>query len=492
MDVFLFKRHNIHRHLENQTDQRKMLQGGRWMHILVLLTNWILHVHAALEIVPGGTWTASDGEHLNAHGAGVIRVNGTFYLVGEDKSGGSAFQNVNCYSSTDLVQWRHEGALLSRTGSSGDLGPNRVIERPKVLYNDRTGKYVLWMHVDSSNYGEAKAGVATGDSVCGKYTYLRSFRPLGYQSRDMGLFKDDDGTAYLLTEDRENGLRIGKLTDDYLDVAGPTYLWKDHIEAPALIKIQGRYYMFGSHLTGWDPNDNVYSTSTSLTSGWSSWQTFADAKSNTYSSQTNYILDYGGGNVMYMGDRWVSKNLQASTYVWLPLTVSGTRVTMKNHESWVPNAAPTTGGNDSSSSGVIMSWSLPPSDTSYEGEKATYGGGARDVSCSRCGGGKAAGYVGGDGAGTVSFSGVSGGSASGKGPTTIKIRYNNGDSKPRYAKVTVNGAFSTKLAFEPNSGDPSISTLNVLLHPGSNNTIVFEGVNGGWGPDIDRVLVPVE
>ena len=24
-----------------------------------------------------------------------------------------------------------------------------------------------------------------------------------------------------------------------------------------MVKIQGRYYMFGSHLTGWDPNDNV-------------------------------------------------------------------------------------------------------------------------------------------------------------------------------------------------------------------------------------------
>ncbi len=68
------------------------------------------------------------------------------------------------------------GALLSRT-SSGDLGPNRVVERPKVIYNDNTRKYVLWMHMDSSSYGEARVAVATGDSVCGKYTYIRSFQP---------------------------------------------------------------------------------------------------------------------------------------------------------------------------------------------------------------------------------------------------------------------------------------------------------------------------
>ncbi len=97
-------------------------------------------------------------------------------MVGEDKSSGSAFTNVNCYSSTDLVQWTYVGALLSKT-SSGDLGPNRVVERPKVIYNDKTGKYVLWMHMDSSSYGEARVAVATGDSVCGKYTYIRSFQP---------------------------------------------------------------------------------------------------------------------------------------------------------------------------------------------------------------------------------------------------------------------------------------------------------------------------
>ena len=97
-------------------------------------------------------------------------------MVGEDKSGGSSFANVNCYSSTDLVQWTLVGALLSRT-SSGDLGPNRVVERPKVIYNDKTQKYVLWMHMDSSSYGEARVAVATGDSVCGKYQYIKSFQP---------------------------------------------------------------------------------------------------------------------------------------------------------------------------------------------------------------------------------------------------------------------------------------------------------------------------
>lgn len=61
----------------------------------------------------------------------------------------------------------------------------------------------MWMHIDSGDYKEAKIGVATSDTVCGKYTYLRSEQPLGHQSRDSGLYVDTDDKAYLLTEDVE-------------------------------------------------------------------------------------------------------------------------------------------------------------------------------------------------------------------------------------------------------------------------------------------------
>ena len=98
-------------------------------------------------------------------------MSGVFYLIGENHLNGSAFQSINCYSSTDLVSWTFVNELLSLQ-SSGDLGPDRVVERPHVLYNSGTGLWVMWMHIDNSSYGEAKAGVATSGSVCGDYTYL--------------------------------------------------------------------------------------------------------------------------------------------------------------------------------------------------------------------------------------------------------------------------------------------------------------------------------
>ncbi|KAI0394685.1 carbohydrate-binding module family 35 protein [Xylariaceae sp. FL0594] len=438
--------------------------------LLLLLTT---AANATLQIVPGGTWTATNtGKHVQAHGAGVIKVGSTYYLIGEDKTDGSAFQNVNCYSSTNLVEWTYVGALLSRQGS-GDLGPNRVVERPKVIYNDSTRKYVLYMHIDNSSYGEAKVGVATGDSPCGTYTYRGSFQPLGFQSRDMGLFKDDDGTGYLLTEDRANGLRINQLSADYLSVTKSTYLWKDSIEAPAILKYKGTYFMFGSRLTGWDPNDNVYSTATSLSGPWSSWKTFADAGSKTYTSQTNYILPFGD-TAIYMGDRWVSSNLMRSTYVWLPLTISGTTVTMKDYVNWTPNVAAGT-------------WAAGPGETTPEAESATYGNGARTLSCSGCSGGSSVGYIGGSSGGSVTFSGVSSDAAT---RTSIRIKYLNGDSSQRFATVTVNGA-SQKIAFLPTvNGTPGSSVLNVNLNSGSSNTVVITTTDGTWGPDIDRIMVP--
>ncbi|TDZ35191.1 hypothetical protein C8035_v009907 [Colletotrichum spinosum] len=431
---------------------------------------------ATLQIISGGTWTATNtGRHVQAHGAGITKVGSTYYMVGEDKTEGSAFQNINCYSSTNLVEWTHVGALLSRT-ASGDLGPNRVVERPKVIYNSLTRKYVMYLHIDSSNYGEAKVGVATSDTVCGKYTYIGSWRPLGFESRDIGLFQDDNGSAYLLTEDRPNGLRIDALSSDYLNTTQSVYLWNVNIESPAILKRNGYYFMFGSRLTGWNPNDNVYSYATSLSGPWSAWQTFAPAGSNTFSSQTTYILPVGD-MAIYMGDRWVSTNLMRSTYVWLPLTISGTTITLADRVNWTPNVA-------------AGAWAAGPTETSYEGESAALSGGARSISCAGCSGSAAAGYVGGSsGGGAVQFSSVS---VQASGRTTVRIKHLNGDSGQRWATVTCNGASQT-LAFLPTAdgNSPGSSSLFCNLNAGSGNTIRIASGDSSWVADIDRIFVPV-
>ena len=141
-----------------------------------------------------------------------------------------------------------------------------ALERPKVFHNAKTGKFVMYVHLDGrGGYKFASVGVLTCDTVDGEYHYVRSFRPLGKESRDIGQFIDDDGAAYLIFEDRpEKGFVIARLSDDYLDVEKQTCLVPAMLEGGALVHYQGLYYVIGSALTGWRPNPNKYSTATRL------------------------------------------------------------------------------------------------------------------------------------------------------------------------------------------------------------------------------------
>jgi hypothetical protein len=290
-------------------------------------------------IAPGTPWHAGS-QSLQAHSGGIIEVGKTWYWIGENKTHGSSFYANSCYSSTDLVHWSFVNNTLT-VQKDGDLGPNRIVERPKILYNSRTRIYVMYMHIDDPKYAEAKVGVATSRTVCGNYSYRGSFRPLGFESRDIGLFQDTDGSAYLLTEDRKNGLRIDALSDDYLSVTKTVAVLPD-MEAPAMVKIHGTYFLFCSHLTGWDTNDNQYTTAPSPAGPWSAMENFAPAGTHTFNSQTTFVIPVRGKietSYIYMGDRWVPNDLKSSTYIWLPLTISGASVSMPWHERWSLNAS---------------------------------------------------------------------------------------------------------------------------------------------------------
>lgn len=180
--------------------------------------------------------------------------------------------------------------------------------------------------------------------------------------------------------------------------------------------------------------------------------------------------------VIYMGDRWVSTNLMRSTYIWLPLTISGTTITLADRVNWTPNVAAGT-------------WAVGPSETSYEGESATLSGGAKSISCTGCSGSAAAGYVGGSAGGTVQFSSVS---AQATGRTTVRIKHLNGDSSQRWATVTCNGVSQT-IAFLPTAdgNTPGSSSLFCNLNSASSNTITIASTDSSWVADIDRIFVPV-
>lgn len=294
----------------------------------------------APAIHPGETFLDAAGEVAQLHGVGIQRFGNRFYAWGEDKRAGSAFTAVSCYSSPDLVTWTLKGYSL--TQEDGELAAGQVVERPKVLRRP-DGHYVLYVHIDSPDYSVARVGYAISDNPVGPFTYVRSERPLGNLSRDIGVYQEN-GVGYLLSEDRDNGLHIYRLSDDYLSVRELiTTTRKDDgshgYESPALIRHDGLYYLFGSDLTGWHTNDNKVSTAQTLAGPWSAWTDIAPPGSATFDSQVSTVLPYqspNGPSFLYVGDRWRSEDLFGSPSVWLPMTISSGRASIQWVDEWRP------------------------------------------------------------------------------------------------------------------------------------------------------------
>jgi hypothetical protein len=439
----------------------------------------IAHAAVPVAIIPAGSWTDSSGNSIQAHGEGIINVGNTYYWFGEDRSqNNSAFININCYASTDLIHWTFRNHALTQQ-ASGDLGPNRVVERPKVIYNASTHLYVMYMHIDDSSYSEAKVGVATSSTVDGVYTYQGSYNPLGNQSRDMTIFQDTDGSAYLIYATNSNtDMKIDKLSADYLSDTGTVYTFAGvRWEAPGMFKVNGRYYLITSSPTGWAPNPNMYTSATSLAGPWATATGLAPSSPNTYDSQDAYILPVTGSSgttYIYMGDRWDSNALGNSRYIWLPLQFSGTSLSLSYYDAWTINTSTGT-------------WSAI-STTSYEAESSanTFSGGAKVMSCSNCSGGEDVGYIG-NNSGTLQINNVN---APSSGNYLLTIYYANGDSTSRTASISINGGTSTSYTFATSHGGNLVATLPIIvpLNAGSNNTIKFYNTSS-WAPDIDKITI---
>jgi hypothetical protein len=295
-------------------------------------------------IHPGELWPDSDGKHIQAHGGGITKVGDTFYWFGEDRAQNNprGLRCVSCYSSTNLAQWTHRGQVL-KLANPENFGRGWVLERPKVYFNAKTKKFVMYMHIDGALAGEgggyklARVGVAVSDTVDGEYKYLKSFRPLDHESRDIGQFIDDDGTAYLISEDRPNGFHIFKLSEDFLSIEKDVCLISEHLEGGAIVHLDGLYYVIGSHLTGWNANPNVYATAKSLSGPWSEFKNIAPPEKNTYGAQSTMLVKISGAKtncVIFIGDIWKPRTQWDSRYLWMPLEIGGGKMELPVPREW--------------------------------------------------------------------------------------------------------------------------------------------------------------
>ncbi len=323
----------------------------------LFLAAFSLNLNAASgDITPGGNWNDTKGAAINAHGGCVQYVDGYYYWFGEDRTGYTS-NGVSCYRSADLYNWTRLGLALTPTGSmtdeNTDIAKGRLFERPKVVYNAQTGKWVMWIHWENgTDYGQAKVCVAQADKVEGPYTRVDVFRPNGNDSRDQTLFLDTDGTAYHVYSTKMNSnTNISPLKPDFLSPEEDvnTQMQGKKYEAASIFKVGETYYGLFSGCTGWTPNRGRYAYAQDMMGEWTYGNDFKDqdgstgtnfctdkGKDNTYQSQSAYVFPVQGKEkcFVYMGDRWNSSNVGSSKYVWLPLSVRSGYPAVRWYDKW--------------------------------------------------------------------------------------------------------------------------------------------------------------
>ena len=288
----------------------------------------------------GTLWLDVDGAPVHAHGGYIIWYDGWYYWYGEDRRDR---YYVSCYRSKNLTDWEFRNHVLTMDSQMetcrvrtklqliNEDGKKVNLERPKVLYNKQTKKFVMWVHFENGkDYSQAAAAIATCDTPDGDFVYHGHFNPYGFMSRDCTLFQDDDGTAYFISAARDNAdLHVYRLTDDYMNVEALVHrLWQGEFrEAPAVTKINGIYYMLTSFCTGWKPNQGKYASAAAMEGRWSTLAEIGDE--TTYESQPAFIL-HKDGRVLYFGDRWGGDGEKyfTSSYVIYPLEIHDGRLVL--------------------------------------------------------------------------------------------------------------------------------------------------------------------
>lgn len=259
-------------------------------------------------------WYDLDGNPIHAHGGWILKHGDYYYWYGEDRR-----ENyyISCYRSSDLVEWEFRKHILTTDSPTTSIrvvtqimlenskGNKVNLERPKVIYNKKTKKFVLWAHFENGNdYSEAAVAIATADKPDDVFTYHGHFRPYGYMSRDCTLFVDKEDTAYFISAARDNAdLHVYRLSEDYLNVDKLVHkLWQgEYREAPAVFEKDGEYVMITSGCSGWKPNQAKYSVAKNIEDSWTDLKKIGDQ--TTFDSQASFILKEDN-TILYFGDYW--------------------------------------------------------------------------------------------------------------------------------------------------------------------------------------------
>jgi len=342
------------------------------------------------KFYPGQVWLDTNGKRIQAHGGSIIVVDGVYYWYGENKEFTDGTNKiwtwgVRAYSSTDLYNWKDEGLIIppDENDPTSPLHPTAQLDRPHIIYNKRTKKYVCWIKVMKPD-GTQASTVLTADKFLGPYTIVtKDLYPLNMSAGDFDLVVAPDGKAYYYFERVHSETICADLTADYTNVTGyysthfprpyPPYVR----EATAHFMRDFKHYLLTSGTTGYLPNPSEIAVGDT----WHGPYTVLgnphpdDESKTSYHSQITSVFKVPGKKDLYiaLADRWApqdmdleydvyeqvyvsifsgkplseeikakmkkgtgdrGRNTSISDYVWLPFVFDGDVPTLPWRDSW--------------------------------------------------------------------------------------------------------------------------------------------------------------
>jgi hypothetical protein len=281
------------------------------------------------SIRPRRTWLDTAGNRIHAHDGSLHYEDGTCYWYGENKEhttpgSGNWRWGVRAYSSTDLYNWDDLGLIIppELDDPTSPLHPAQKMDRPHIIFNERTGKYVCWLKVMGEGAHDTQAStVLISDAFLGLYEIVRKgLEPLGMSAGDLDLVVDPDTKkAYYFFEKVHTDLICAELTDDYTDVSG---IYTSHFphpsppftrEAPAHFERGGIHYLITSGSTGYFRNFSEIASAPDYHGPWTVLGDPhpADPSRTSFRSQISCIFKHPHKHDLYiaMADRWLPQLL---------------------------------------------------------------------------------------------------------------------------------------------------------------------------------------
>lgn len=341
------------------------------------------------SIHPGQVWLDTEGKPIQAHGGSVMFWEGYYYWYGENKERSLGIDEtwhwgIRFYRSTDLCNWEDLGTLIppDLNNPSSALHPNSKMDRPHILYNEKTKKFVCWIKIMQDDTHQSCA-ILTADNLLGPYTKIRQeLYPLGMNCGDFDLVKAPDGKAYYYFDRVHFEMICADLDEDYTGLTG---YYSTHFpqpfppfvrEAPAHFFRKGKHYLITSGTTGYLPNPSEIS----IADTWHGpFRVLGDPhptdESHTsFHSQISCVFKVEGKKDLYvaMADRWVpeemdkeyekyvmtfaehfdpdydgpidddfgaacaARNTSIAAYVWLPFRFDGEMAYLDWLDEWNP------------------------------------------------------------------------------------------------------------------------------------------------------------